>query len=252
MNLIKINPKKVIAVWFSCGAASAVAAKMTVNQYGEKFDVRIINNPVDEEDEDNVRFLNDIAAWVGQPIIKAPNSELGHTSAVRVWDDRKYMSGIKGAPCTVMLKKSARHEYESKNKIDFHVLGFTSDETTRHDRFVKFERENTIPVLIDAGITKAMCFDIIREAGIELPNAYKLGYENANCIGCVKATSPTYWNHVRKMNPDVFLARAEQSRRLGVRLVRHKGKRIFLDELPPDAKGQKMISYECGIFCDTN
>jgi len=81
---------------------------------------------------------------------------------------------------------------------------------------------------------------------------YRLGYANANCIGCVKATSPTYWNHVRKVHPLVFEERAIQSRRLGVRLVRHKGKRIFLDELPIDAKGQKMKSYECGIFCDTN
>ena len=30
-----------------------------------------------------------------------------------------------------------------------------------------------------------------------------------------------------------------------------KGKRVFLDELPTDAKGGKIKSYECGIFCDT-
>jgi len=36
-----------------------------------------------------------------------------------------------------------------------------------------------------------------------------------------------------------------------VRLVRFKGKRIFLDELPPDAKGRSMknLNFECGIFC---
>jgi hypothetical protein len=53
------------------------------------------------------------------------------------------------------------------------------------------------------------------------------------------------------MHPEVVQERAIQSRRLGVRLVRYKGKRIYLDELPEDAKGQKMKSYECGIFCDT-
>ena len=53
------------------------------------------------------------------------------------------------------------------------------------------------------------------------------------------------------MHPDQFRERAEQSRHLGVRLVRYKGKRIFLDELPEDAKGRGMKSYECGIFCDT-
>lgn len=244
--------KKVIAVWFSCGAASAVAAKKTIEKYGDTHNILVVNNPVDEEDEDNIRFLGDVAKWIGQPILLADNGELGHRSAVQIWEDRKYMSGVKGAPCTVLLKKAARHQFEGKNKIDFHVLGFTADEKHRHDRFVKFERENTIPVLIEAGITKTMCFDILIEAGLRLPYAYEMGFENANCIGCVKATSPTYWNHVRKMRPKTFIQRAEQSRRLGVRLVRYKGKRIFLDELPPDAKGQKMISYECGIFCDTN
>ncbi len=79
-----------------------------------------------------------------------------------------------------------------------------------------------------------------------------MGYPNANCIGCVKATSPLYWNHVKKMHPEVFEERAEQSRRLGCRLVRYKGKRLFLDELPDDAIGRKMnnMNFECGIFCE--
>lgn len=90
------------------------------------------------------------------------------------------------------------------------------------------------------------------EAGIELPKIYKLGYPNANCIGCVKATSVTYWNHVRKMHPDVFEERAKMSRDIGCRLTRYKGKRIFLDELPEDAKGRPMknLDFECGIFCE--
>ena len=53
------------------------------------------------------------------------------------------------------------------------------------------------------------------------------------------------------MHPQTFNERAEQSRKIGAKLVRYKGKRIFLDELPEDAIGRKMKSYECGIFCDT-
>lgn len=241
-----------IAVWFSCGAASAVAAKRTIDKYSGTHNILIINHPVHEEDADNRRFLIDVANWLGATIINAVNTDAGTISAVEVWDQRKYMSGMKGAPCTVVLKKQARYEFESKNKIDWHVLGFTYDEKYRHDRFVKGERENVLPILIDEKITKDDCFRIIEEAGILLPLTYRLGYPNANCIGCVKATSPTYWNHVRNMHPAIFQQRAEQSRRIGARLVRHKGKRIFLDELPPDAKGRKMKSHDCGIFCDTN
>lgn len=244
--------KETIAVWFSCGAASAVAAKKTVEKYGETHNIFIINHPVHEEDDDNRRFLFDVSVWLGADIINSINSEAGTISAVDVWEKRKYMSGVKGAPCTVVLKKAARYEFERNNKIDWHVLGFTYEERDRHERFIHLERPNVLPVLIAAKITKKDCFRILLEAGIELPLMYRLGYSNANCIGCVKATSPTYWNHVRKVHPLVFKQRAEQSRRLGVRLVRHKGKRIFLDELPADAVGRKMKSYECGIFCDTS
>lgn len=243
--------KKTIAVWFSCGAASAVASKRTIEKYGDTHNILIVNNPVDEEDDDNRRFMNDVSKWLGQPIIQAINSKANTTSAVDIWDKRKYMSGINGAPCTLVLKKEARYEFEKSNKIDYHVLGFTADEVGRHERFIKYERDNVLPVLIEDGITKQMCFDIITSAGIALPRVYSMGYPNANCIGCVKATSPTYWNHVRRMHPDQFRERAEQSRRLGVKLVRYKGKRIFLDELPENAKGRGMKSYECGIFCDT-
>jgi hypothetical protein len=54
-----------IAVWFSCGAASAVAAKRTVEKYGSTHKIRVLNNPILEEDEDNQRFLKDVEKWVG-------------------------------------------------------------------------------------------------------------------------------------------------------------------------------------------
>lgn len=241
-----------IAVWFSCGAASAVAAQQTLERYGATHNIRIINNPVIEEDEDNRRFLHDVEHWLGVPIECAVNPNYAHCSAVQVWDKRGFMSGPLGAVCTVELKKKARQHWEATNTAHWHVLGFTCDERARYERFVESERSNVLPVLIDAGITKQDCIDIIQAAGIQPPRVYKLGYPNANCIGCVKATSPTYWNHVRKHHPDIFQQRAEQSRRLGVRLVRYNRQRIFLDELPADAKGKplKTLAIDCGIFCE--
>jgi hypothetical protein len=241
-----------IAVWFSCGAASAVAAKQTIEQYGTTHNIRVINNPVVEEDADNRRFLKDVEQWLGVPIEFAVNPNYAHCSAVQVWDYRRFMSGPLGAVCTVELKKKARQHWEATNTAEWHVLGFTSEERTRYERFIESERPNVLPVLIDAGITKQDCIDIIQAAGMDPPRIYKLGYPNANCIGCVKATSPTYWNHVRKHHPEVFNERAEQSRRLGVTLVRVNNKRIFLDELSPDAVGRplKTLAIDCGIFCE--
>jgi hypothetical protein len=243
--------KQTIAVWFSCGVASAVAAKKTIEKYGETHNIFIVNNPVKNEHPDNLRFLADVETWLGQKIIKAINDKYPTTDIVDVFDKVKYISGVAGAPCTRELKKEARYQFEKNNKIDWHVLGFTIDEWERQKRFNRGERENTIPVLINELLTKQDCFKIVEKAGIKLPLIYSLGYPNANCIGCVKSQSPTYWNLVRKTFPDVFEERAIQSRRIGCKLVKLKGKRIYLDELPVDAIGGKIKSYECGIFCDT-
>ena len=239
-----------IAVWFSCGAASAAALKLTVEKYGAE-SVRAVNNPVVEEHHDNRRFARDVADWAGVEIETALNSNYPLASVVDVFDRRKGMAFPHGAPCTVELKKRARQEWEKNNRVDWHVLGFTSEERKRHERFVMTERDNVLPILIDAGMTKDDCANMIRRAGIRLPEIYSHGFPNANCIGCVKATSPTYWNLVRREFPEVFQHRAEQSRRLGARLVRVKNERIFLDELDPLAKGRPLKAMpDCGLFCE--
>lgn len=241
---------KTIAVWFSCGAASAVASKLIVDQLGKTNEILIVNNPVKEEHPDNKRFLKDVEKWINHPIIEAKSKEFPSASIIDVFNKRKYMEGIHGAPCTYNLKKQARYEFELTHYIDYHVLGFTIDEWERQKKFNEYERNNTIPILIYNLITKADCFKILQKAKIKLPLIYSLGYPNANCIGCVKATSPTYWNLVRETFPLVFDQRAKQSRDLGCKLVRVKGKRIFLDELKSTDKGAKMKSWDCSIFCD--
>jgi hypothetical protein len=241
-----------IVVWFSNGAASAIAWQETLRRYGDRCDVRAVNNPVREEDEDNLRFARDVSAWLKRDLIFHYNPRFAHGSAVATWAERRAMVFPHGAPCTALLKKGARQDYERQHRVDWHVLGFTADEKGRFDRFVLTERSNVLPVLIEAGLTKQDCMDRLIIAGVPLPRVYLEGYPNANCIGCVKATSPTYWNLVRRTRPEVFKERAEQSRELGVRLVRHQGKRVFLDQLPETATGRslKKMSVECGIFCE--
>lgn len=242
-----------IAVWFSCGAASACAAKLTLKKYGARCDVRVLNNPVAEEDDDNRRFLADAAAWLGVGIEDVRNPKYASASAEEVWDRRGGMSFPHGAPCTQHLKKEARQHWELINRPAWHVLGFGYEERDRFEMFALTERPNVLPILIDARMTRQDCYEHIVEAGLRPPRVYDLGYPNANCIGCVKATSPTYWNHVRKVHPDVFARRAEQSRRLGAKLARVNDKRIYLDELDPAAAGKPLATLrmpECGLFCE--
>jgi len=162
------------------------------------------------------------------------------------------MSSPYGAPCTGELKKKARQNWEAENKPDWHIMGFTYDEKARHDKFVISERENVIPVLIDAMMTKDDCGKLMDALGLKMSMAYDLGMPNANCIGCVKATSATYWNLIRRISPERFNRLCIVSRDIGAKLVRWNGKRMFLDELPGHARGNSLkgMNLECGLFCE--
>jgi len=250
--MAEVKKGDTIAVWFSSGAASAVTAHETIKKYGDICNIRIINNPVKEEHDDNLRFKDDVENWLDHSIESAINENYPTCSAVDVWEKRNFMSGPKGAPCTLELKKKARQQWEDRNEVDHHVLGFTSDEVSRAERIMKHELPELLPVAIEENISKQQCFDFLANSGIKKPEIYKLGFPNANCIGCVKATSPTYWNLVRKHFPDVFYHRADQSRNIGAKLVRVNNERIYLDKLSKNAKGRPMKNYhiECGIFCE--
>src|SRR6185312_12302176 len=64
-RMLEPQEGQTIAVWFSSGAASAVAAKLAAERYGNLCDVRLVNNTVAEESPDNLRFLRDVEKWIG-------------------------------------------------------------------------------------------------------------------------------------------------------------------------------------------
>jgi hypothetical protein len=253
-----------ILVWFSCGAASAVAAQLTLTLFPER-DVRIVccdTRP--SEHEDNYRFAKDVERWIKRPIEFIRNSAFDTVDDV--FEHTRYMSGPDGARCTKELKKVPRLWYAGAN--DHHVFGYTANEGGRLRRFTKRNPAlKLINILFDRGVTKSDCLRVIADAGIELPKMYRLGFDNNNCPGCVKASSPWYWHHVRTHFPEVFQRRCQQSRALGVRLIQAtneciarlapgvkpegKKRRLFLDELPagPFKKNRKKENLSCGPEC---
>jgi hypothetical protein len=169
-------------------------------------------------------------------------------SIYEVFTKRKYIVGIQGAPCTMFLKKEVRKKYERPN--DTQVFGYTAEEEDRVNRFIDANNDVKLwSILLDKGLKKSDCLAILSRAGIELPEMYKLGYQNNNCVGCVKG-GLGYWNKIRTDFPDAFTKMANLEKQLGVKILKHKGERIFLDDLPPDAgEYPKEQSIECGIFC---
>lgn len=235
-----------VVVWFSCGAASAVAGKLALEKYGDQviFACCVIPN----EHPDNERFLHDCEKWYGKEILRLNNPKW--KDAWHVWEHTKYLVGPTGARCTIELKKQVRNKFQRVS--DIQVFGFTAEETNRANRFTEQNPDvHLYAPLIEAGYKKSDCFRVLQEAGIQLPAMYHLGYKNNNCIGCVKGGAG-YWNKIRKDFPEVFDRMAKLERSLNRKVVQHKGKRVFLDELPDTAGRYAMEEdFQCGVLCGT-
>ena len=236
-----------VIVWFSCGAASAVALHRALELYDySNVQVQAVYcDTAASEHPDNERFLADVERWLGIKVVRITGE---YADVDDVFMRTRYMAGINGARCTVEMKKRPRFSYQ--RPTDIHIFGYTADEGKRMDRFRANHPAVSLDfILAEEGLNKQDCFKILGDAGVSVPVMYKLGFRNNNCLGCVKATSARYWNMTREMFPEVFQRRAEQSRELGVRLTRFKGKRIFLDELPIGYMWGEVEDLSCGPDC---
>lgn len=245
-----------VVSWFSCGAASAVATRLALDNLEPGEEMVIGYCEVKEEHPDNARFLRECEEWFNHPITIMGNDEYDR-SIYEVFRRTRFLKGPKGAACTRLLKKDVRKAFEQPG--DLQVFGYTVEEEHRLNQL--FDSSPEIEVwtpLIDNGLTKQDCLALIAKAGIEIPEMYKLGYQNNNCVGCVKGEAG-YWNKVRQDFPDAFLRMANMEAHLGrtvCKIEKQKdGKRttnrIPLIQLPLDqGRYSDEVDFECGITCE--
>jgi 3'-phosphoadenosine 5'-phosphosulfate sulfotransferase (PAPS reductase)/FAD synthetase len=240
-----------IVCQFSCGAASAVATKLALAQYGATHDVQIINAFVKEEHEDNRRFLADCEKWFGQPITVL-RDEKYNASTIEIFRRKQFIKSRFGAACTTELKRKLLDKW--KQPGDVMVFGYTAEEVERLDDFR--ERNPDRPViapLIDAGLGKEDCKAMIQRAGIELPMMYQMGYENANCIGCVKG-GEGYFRAIALDFPEQFNELADLQESIGPNAYlfrnRDTGERYSLRDIPPGPARRNEKLPSCSFFCE--
>lgn len=244
MTLSHGNRPRVIA-WFSRGAASAVATKLILKKHPSAIPVYCDTG---SEHPDSNRFQIECEQWFNTSVTSIKSDD--YSSTWDVWEKTRWLAGIHGARCTIELKVGPRLEYQ--RPTDIHVFGYTSDklDVKRAEKFRRNYPELTILTpLIDEGLTKAATLALIERAGIALPIMYLLGFNNNNCIPCVKATSPDYWALVRQEFPVEFYRIASLSRTLGVRLCRIKGERKFINEIPADWPTTNPLVPSCDFLC---
>jgi hypothetical protein len=214
-------------------------------------EVLIVNAYIKEEDEDNRRFLADCERWFERPITVLRDEKYG-ASVDEVWRRERYMKGPLGAPCSSLLKRRLLDAFRLPG--DMVIFGYTAEERDRFDDFS--ERNPTIRMaapLIDRGLTKNDCLGIVERAGIVLPQAYRDGFENANCKGCPKG-GEGYWNRVRRVYPVVFQQRMDRQEEIGPGAYffrnRDTGERFGLKDLNPTAGRHNEPSPSCSFFCE--
>lgn len=237
---------------FSCGAASAVATKLILNE--KPADLLIVNAFLEEEHEDNRRFLWDCEDWFRHPITVLRDEKYG-ASTLEVWRRKRYIKGPNGAPCAQELKRKLLASISQPG--DVIVLGFTAEEEDRLQAYEEhFPNERFRAPLIDYGLTKSDCKAILDRAGILLPMMYRLGYDNANCIGCPKG-GMNYWRAIRRDFPERFIQikTIQEDIGPGAYFLRFRsgpraGERMSLAELPPGpGRRGDGSSFECSFLC---
>lgn len=237
--------EKLKVCWISAGVSSFIAG------YLERDSIdKYIYIDIDDQHEDSIRFIKDCEAVLGKPIEILKSAYGSVDNAAKAFGYyRITRTGF--APCTNWLKKRVRKEWEYEHsEYDItYVWGMDLNERHRADviKETMTEFEHCFP-LIDRELTKADCHGMLRSLGIKRPLMYDLGYNNNNCIGCVKG-GMGYWNKIRVDFPDVFERRAKVEREMGSSML----KECYLDELEPDrGKMSEDIPEECGIYCMLN
>ena len=232
--------------WLSAGVSSFVAG------YLEKDTVdKFLYIDIKDQHPDSMRFIKDCEEFLGKNIEILRSSEYHSVEeCVRSFGYFKMVrTGF--APCTAYLKKRVRKqwEYEHNNFDITYVWGMDCNEKERADRLIDAMPEfNHCFPLIDRELDKQDVHGICTALGIKRPVMYDLGYNNNNCVGCLKG-GMGYWNKIRVDFPDVFENRAKLERELNCRIL----KDCFLDELDPlRGKLSDEIPTDCNIFCMLN
>ena len=230
--------------WFSAGVSSAVATRLAIDEIDE-----IIYTHIDDQHEDTLRFVRECEAWFGKPVkvLQSPHKTVEHV--ILTSGGKGFLNGPYGAPCTRILKRRIRQEWEIDHPHPdlTYVWGMDASESKRADRIIGAmpKQSHRFP-LIEQNIGKEEAHAILTASGIERPAMYGMGYHNNNCVGCLKG-GMGYWNKIRVDFPEVFAARAALERKIGASCING----TFLDELDPERGRQDgPIVADCGIMCE--
>jgi 3'-phosphoadenosine 5'-phosphosulfate sulfotransferase (PAPS reductase)/FAD synthetase len=225
-----------IVSWWSGGITSAVACFLVP-------EARPIFIETGSHHPDNLRFKTDCERWYGKTIETLQNTK--YSNHFDVVKKTRFINGPRGARCTTELKKKVRIAWEKDKQDLTYVWGFEA--STREEKRAN-QIIQTVPnarhlfPLLEQNIDKKQAIQMVLDAGIEIPAMYRLGFQNNNCIGCVKGGA-AYWNLIRREFPEYFAKMAQLELEIGRSCL----KKTLLCDLNPNAgRGKPPLVMDCG------
>ncbi|WP_288080832.1 hypothetical protein [Faecalibaculum rodentium] len=189
-----MNRKPVHIAMYSGGASSAFVAYHMVKQYGRENCILLFTDTL-WEDEDNYRFMEDTAEYIGVPLTYVVDGRTPED----IFFETKYLGNARLARCSVELKVRQTLMFLEKLRTEQNLepilyFGIGPHETHRAYNLRDFYADMPLePVecrfpLIETFTEEPDVRRIITEEwGIRLPRMYDLGFTHANCGGrCVR------------------------------------------------------------------
>jgi 3'-phosphoadenosine 5'-phosphosulfate sulfotransferase (PAPS reductase)/FAD synthetase len=265
-----------IVCWWSGGITSAVACRIAIDLFGLD-SCRMVMIDTRNEDDDTYRFKKDCEQWYGKEI-EVIASDV-YPTIQDVWHRFNSLNVATGAICSTHMKRLVRERWQKTNDYDYQVFGFEFEKKEFNRALsMKLNHPNSKAIfpLIMMGYDKNACMEIVKDAGIEIPMMYQLGFNNNNCFktGCVQG-GIGYWKKMKVDFPDKFEKMADleheltEKRGSPVTMLKDQSKQakdsgntlVFLRKHPSypelkcidDMMEQKIEPLmECNGFCGIN
>ena len=180
-----------VSVRFSGGAASYVAAKLTLEEFGHD-GVALVFADTLIEDEDLYRFLADAERRLNHPVIRIAEGR----TPWQVFRDERMMGSARVDPCSKHLKRRLLDRWHAENCKADHtmIIGYDANEDHRLQRLKpRMAPADVRAPLLERGIWKEQAYEMVKADRLRLPRLYAMGFAHNNCGGfCVKAGQASF------------------------------------------------------------
>jgi hypothetical protein len=191
-------------VMFSGGIGSWAAGRRVVDAHGPE-NVELLFTDTLIEDEDLYRFLPEAAAELGARLVRISDGR----TPWELFRQKKFLGNTRVDLCSRVLKRELADRWMEAQHTPETVTVHVGIDWTEEHRFTRLQARKLpwryeAPLLSPPYLTKDDMIRMAREAGLEPPRLYAMGFAHNNCGGgCVKA-GQAHFRHLLLTIPDRY------------------------------------------------